>query len=74
MGYLDWVKAIYFWQYDRESVGSFALYMIYAYRVADTVNKRKIASAFPELAKAMQDWEIAADHGNDLFRKVKLMD
>jgi hypothetical protein len=43
------------------------------FKKADPTNKRKLATAYPEMAKALQMWEEAGDYGNDLFRRYNLI-
>lgn len=72
MSYLDWVRGIYLWQYDVHANEIFVHCMIMAYRGADTCNKIKLANAFPDLAQAIHDWEIAGNNGDDLFKRMNI--
>lgn len=68
----DWLKQIYLWQYDNESMESFFYHIIIAYRSADYQNKSFIAKSFPKLAIAMTLWDTSGDNGNDVFRTYEI--
>ena len=64
------VKNFWVWQYGQSQFSpSFAVKLIDLYRSADSENKRKLATIWPNLKQAHDDWEAAGDYGKDLFRE-----
>lgn len=68
--YEEGVQNFYLWQYGGEfAQNSFPIFLIEAYRRADSENKTKMMRAWPYLKLVYDTWDEAQDNGNALFRK-----
>lgn len=72
MTYEEAVLEIYRWQYDNTD--SFYNGLITLFQKADTTNREKLFSAFPNLGSAYLDWCLAPFNGKALFIKHGLLD
>lgn len=66
--YEFFVRELFCWQY--EWTDSYYNMLIHIYRKADLHNRWILENAYPQLGKAMEDWEAAGDNGNELFVRV----
>lgn len=68
MTYKEAVKEVYRWQYTDRDIGpSFFWYLITAIRKADADNKWQIALGFPQLVRAVDDWQNYDGDQDDFF-------
>ena len=62
------VKAIYYWQYSDDKT-NFTSLLISMFQKADPTNLKRLRLGFEIYYQAFQQWKMANDNGNDLFRK-----
>lgn len=65
------VQDCYAWQY--KPTNSFYQCLFTMFQKADRSNRNKLAIAFPFHYQVFQDWNEAAEYGNELFKKHGLI-
>lgn len=71
MTFEDAVKEVYYWQYDNPN--SFYSGILTLYQKADSGNRRKLKSVYPELIQAYEAWCLAGECGDELFKEHGLL-
>ena len=66
--YEFFVRELFRWQYD--SPNRFYSDLISLYRQADPANRWILENGYPQLGRAMEDWDNSADNGDALFVNV----